>query len=63
MKSAEARRKVNGYTIETRGGFICVKRWAVLRDGRLIAVYLKYREAKRACETEDFSGGLKSDIY
>lgn len=39
--------KVNGYTIETRGGESFVKRWAVLQDEKLIAVYFKYREAKK----------------
>ena len=51
-------REINGYTIETRGGESFVKRWAVLQDEKLIAVYFKYREAKKACETGDFSGGL-----
>jgi len=40
-------RKVNGYTIETRGGESFVKRWAVLQGKKLIAVYFKYREAKK----------------
>jgi len=56
-------RKVNGYTIETRGGGSFVKRWAVLRDEKLIAIFFKYSEAKKACETGDFSEGLKRDIY
>ena len=56
-------REINGYRIETRGGESFVKRWAVLQGKKLIAVYFKYREAKEACETGDFSGRLKRDIY
>ncbi|RLC80418.1 MAG: hypothetical protein DRI61_05830 [Chloroflexi bacterium] len=57
------RREVNGYIIETRGRGSFVKRWVVLRDEKEIAVYFKYREAKRACETNDFSKGLEEDLY
>ncbi|MCD6209941.1 MAG: hypothetical protein J7J01_03435 [Methanophagales archaeon] len=55
--------EINGYRIEGRGGPGFVKRYTVLRNEKLIAVYFKYRDAKQACETGDFSGGLKRDIY
>jgi len=57
------RREVNGYIIETRGGESFVRRWVVLRNEKEIAVYFKYSEAKKACETNDFSKGLEEDFY
>lgn len=61
----DKKRVINGYVVETRGGFITVKRWAILdsKEENLVRVYFKFRDAKQACETEDFSGGLAKDIY
>ena len=61
----DKKRIINGYVVETRGGFITVKRWAVLdsKEENLLGVYFKFRKAKQACETKDFSGGLAEDIY
>jgi len=55
--------EINGYRIERRAGPGFVKRYAVLRNEKLIAVYFRYKEVKQACETGDFSGGLKREIY
>jgi len=55
--------EINGYRIERRGGPGFVKRYAVFRGEKLIAVYFRYKNAKQACETGDFSGGLRREIY
>ena len=55
--------KINNFEIEKRGGFICVKRWAILKDNNLIRIYFKFKDAKNACLNNDFSKGLNKDIY
>jgi len=54
---------VNGYRIETAGGGSFVKRWIVWQNSYFVRIFFKFREAKIACLTGDFSKGMKKDIY
>ncbi len=56
-------KNVNSYQIETAGGGSFVKRWIVWKDGQIIRVFFKFRDAKNACKTGDFSAGMERDIY
>lgn len=56
-------RNINGYQVETAGGFITVKRWIVYKDKRIIRVFCRFKDAKDACHTGDFSKGMAKDIY
>ena len=57
-------RQINGYTIETYGGFITVKHWTVFdKDDRQIATYFRYGDAKKACLNGNFDNGFKGKLY
>jgi len=58
------KRTVNGYTIESLGGFILVKHWIVYNDkSQLLGTFFKFRDAKKACLENDFSNGYKGSLY
>ena len=56
-------RHINGYTVETAGGFITVKRWLVYKHEELMGVFFSYGNAKIACSTDSFTNARKRDIY
>lgn len=56
-------RNINGYTIETVGGFITIKHWIVCKGEEFIGIYFKFGKAKTACLNEDFSGAYKKSLY
>ena len=56
-------KNINGYTIETVGGFITIKHWIVCKDDKFIGIYFKYGTAKTACLNDDFSGAYKKSLY
>jgi len=63
FKPAIPTRHINGYTIETYGGFITVKHWLALKDDQLQGTFFKFRDAKIACENADFSTAYQGRLY
>ena len=58
------KRIINGYTIESLGGFILVKHWIVYNDkAQFVGTFFKFRDAKNACLTNDFSNAYKGFLY
>lgn len=63
-KKLRIKRVINGYIVETRGGFITVKHWIVYdRLGERRGIYFRFREAKEACLLNDFSKGYQGNLY
>ena len=62
-RSTDIIRHINGYKVETAGGFITVKRWLVHKHQELMGVFFSFRKAKEACENNNFTNAIKKDIY
>ena len=57
------KKQINGYFIETCGGFITVKHWIVTLNNEYVGTYFKFGDAKKACELKDFSGAFVGTLY
>ena len=56
-------RNINGYQVETVGGFITIKHWIVSLDGEHIGTFFRFADAKKACLHNDFSKAYKKTLY
>ena len=57
------KRKINGYTVETVGGFITIKYWAVYKNNAFIGIYFQFSQAKQACLDENFKEAYIAKLY
>jgi len=56
-------RIINGYHVETVGGFITIKYWIVTKKDVYVGTYFKFRDAKEACINRNFSKAYKGKLY
>ena len=58
------KRKINGYNVETVGGFITVKHWIVTdSNDEFKGIFFKFNQARTACLTSDFSEAYHGRLY
>lgn len=58
------KRNVNGFIIETIGGFITVKQWIVsTTEGKFMGNFFTFKAAKKACLDNDFSSAFNGRLY
>ena len=57
-------RQVNGFTVETVGGFVTIKYWVVYNANKeYMGTFFKFGDAKTACLNNDFSEAFKEKLY
>lgn len=57
-------RSINNYRIETVGGFVMVKHWIVYdKEGGFKGIFFKFKDAKEACLSDDFSKAYMDELY